>query len=234
MTITGLVLLIACANLANLQLARGTANSGQMSIRVALGAQRARLVRQTLVESLVLGVIGGAAGLLVATELARFPIGLAFHGANYVPIDPAPSLPVLGFAFLLSLITGLVFGIAPAWSASRADPAAALRGAGRSAAGRSTLGQRSLVVLQAAISLVLLAGAGLMVETFGNLENQSFGFRTQGRMVAKVNAGSAATRPKKSPRSIATWCGNSKRYPECVAWACLSTALCRATTGKPE
>jgi predicted permease len=197
MTITGLVLLIACANLANLQLARGTANAGQMSIRVALGAQRARLIRQTLTESLVLAVMGGAAGLFVATELARFLIGLAFHGANYVPIDAAPSLPVLGFAFLLSLITGIVFGIAPAWSASRADPAAALRGAGRSAAGRSTLPQRSLVVLQAAISLVLLTGAGLMLKTFGNLENQSFGFQPQGRMVAKVNAGFSSYAPEK-------------------------------------
>jgi predicted permease len=197
MAITGLVLLIACANLANLQLARGTANAAQMSIRVALGAQRARMVRQTLIESLVLAVMGGAAGLLVATELARFLIGLAFHGANYVPIDAAPSLPVLGFAFLLSLITGVVFGIAPAWSASRADPAAALRGAGRSAAGRSTLPQRSLVVLQAAISLVLLTGAGLILKTFGNLENQFFGFQPQSRMVAKVNAGFSSYAPEK-------------------------------------
>jgi macrolide transport system ATP-binding/permease protein len=197
MAITGLVLLIACANLANLQLARGTANAAQMSIRVALGAQRSRLIRQTLTESLVLAVMGGAAGLLVATELARFLIGLAFHGANYVPIDPAPSLAVLGFAFLLSLITGAVFGIAPAWSASRADPAAALRGAGRSSASRSTLPQRSLVVLQAAVSLVLLAGAGVMVETFGNLENQFFGFQPRGRMVAKVNAGFSSYAPEK-------------------------------------
>jgi len=197
MAITGLVLLIACANLANLQLARGEASAAQMSIRVALGAKRARLVRQTLTESLVLAVMGGAAGLLVATELARFLIGLAFHGANYVPIDGAPSLPVLGFAFLLSLITGVVFGIAPAWSASRADPVVALRGAGRSAASRSTLPQRLLVVLQAAISLVLLAGAGLMVKTFGNLENQSFGFQPRGRMVAKVHAGFSSYAPEK-------------------------------------
>jgi len=104
---------------------------------------------------------------------------------------------VLGFAFLLSVITGVVFGIAPAWSASRADPAAALRGAGRSAAGGSTLPQRSLVVLQAAISLVLLTGAGLMLKTFGNLENQSFGFQPQGRMVAKVNAGFSNYAPEK-------------------------------------
>lgn len=197
MAVTGLVLLIACANLANLQLARGTANSGQMSIRVALGAQRLRLIRQTLTESLVLAVTGGAAGLLIATELARFLIGLAFHGANYVPIEPTPSLPVMGFAFLLSLITGTAFGIAPAWSASRADPANALRGAGRCAAGRSTLPQRSLIVVQAAVSLVLLSGAGLMVETFGNLEHQSFGFQTQGRMVARVNAGFGGYSPEK-------------------------------------
>jgi predicted permease len=135
MAITGLVLLIACANLANLQLARGAANAAQMSIRAALGAQRLRLVRQTLTESLVLAVMGGAAGLMVATELARFLIGLAFHGANYVPIDTAPSLPVLGFAFLLSLITGVVFGIAPAWSASQ-------RRSGGCLARRGTLGRR--------------------------------------------------------------------------------------------
>ena len=195
--ITGLVLLIACANLANLQLARGAANASQMSVRVALGAQRERLVRQTLTESLVLSVVGGAAGLLVATELARFLIGLAFHGARFVPIEPTPSLPVLGFAFLLSLATGVIFGIAPAWSASRADPALALRGAGRSAAGRTTLPQRSLVVLQAAVSLVLLVGAGLMVKTLSNLANQSFGYRPQGRLIVNVNAALSSYAPEK-------------------------------------
>lgn len=197
MAITAMVLLIACANLANLQLARGTANAAQMSIRVALGARRGRLVRQTLTESVVLAVVGGVTGLVVATELARFLIGLAFHGARYVPITPMPSVPVLAFAFLLSLITGLFFGIAPAWSASRADPAAALRGAGRSAANRSTLPQQSLVVLQAAVSLVLLVGAGLMVKTLGNLQNQPFGYQPQGRMIANVNAALNGYAPEK-------------------------------------
>jgi hypothetical protein len=103
----------------------------------------------------------------------------------------------LGFAFLLSLLTGVVFGIAPAWSASRADPAAALRGAGRSAAGRSTMPQKSLVVVQAALSLVLLVGAGLMVETLGNLQNQSFGYQPQGRVVVNVNAALSAYAPEK-------------------------------------
>ena len=179
LTITGLVLLIACANLANLQLSRGTSRATQTSIRAALGAGRWDLFRQALVESVVLAVLGGIAGLFVATELARFLVSLAFPGIQSVPIDVSPSLPVLGFTFLLSLITGVIFGIAPAWSASRADPANALRGAGRSAAGGSTLPHRALVILQAGVSLVLLTGAGMMAKTMGNLQNQSFGIQPE-------------------------------------------------------
>ncbi len=189
MGITGLVLLIACANLANLQLARGAAAAGQMAIRVALGAPRSRLIRQVLIESTVLAVAGGGMGLLIATETTGLLLRLAFHGARYVPIDSAPSLPVLGFAFALSIVTGVVFGIAPAWSASRTDPAAALHGTGRYASGRSTLPQRTLVVLQAALSLALLAGAGLMSQTLRNLTGQQFGFRMEGTTVVDVNAG---------------------------------------------
>ena len=137
------------------------------------------------------------AGLFVAIELASFLIGLAFPGLKYLPIDRSPSLPVLGFTFLLSLITGVVFGLAPAWSASRADPATALRGASRSAAGRSTLPQRSLVVLQAAVSLILLAGAGMMSRTLSNLQNQSFGYNPNGRMIAHVDASLNGYAPEK-------------------------------------
>ncbi|MGO9261153.1 MAG: ABC transporter permease [Bryobacteraceae bacterium] len=195
--ITGLVLLIACANLANLQLARGAASAAQTSIRVALGAPRSRLIRQVLVESTVLAVAGGVLGLAVAEQTARLLLRLAFHGANYVPIDPTPSLPVLGFAFLLSVVTGVAFGIAPAWSASRADPAAALHGAGRSASGRSTLPQKTLVILQAALSVTLLAGAGLMVQTLRNLTGQQFGFKLEGSVVVDVNAGFGGYAPEK-------------------------------------
>ena len=195
--ITGLVLLIACANLANLQLARGAALFAETSIRVALGAPRYRVVRLALTESVVLAVLGGAAGLLLASETARLLVRLAFYGAAYVPIDTAPSLAVLGFAFLLSLLTGTVCGAAPAWSASRADPAAALHGAGRSGTGGSTAAQKLLVVLQAALSLVLLTGAGLMVETMRNLTNQQFGFRMEGRMVVNVDAGLRGYSPEK-------------------------------------
>ena len=157
--VTGLVLLVACANLANLQLARGAGRTGETAVRVALGASRARLIRLTLIESLVLAVIGGGAGLLVANELTGFLIHLAFSSQANLPIDTTPSLPVLGFAFLLSLLTGVVFGIAPAWSGSRADPALALRGAGRSTGNRVTLAQKSLIVVQTALSMVLVAGA---------------------------------------------------------------------------
>ena len=195
--ITGLVLLIACANLANLQLARGATSAAQTSIRVALGASRSRLMRLVLVESLLLAVVGGGLGLVVASQTASLLVRLAFHGATYVPIATAPSLPVLGFAFLVALVTGVLFGIAPAWSASRADPAAALHGAGRSGAGRSTLPQKSLVVLQAALSLVLLAGAGLMVRTLHNLTGQQFGFRMEGSMVVDVDAGFGSYAPEK-------------------------------------
>jgi predicted permease len=195
--ITGLVLLIACANLANLQLARGTAQAAQVSIRAALGASRGRLLRQALAESILLAVLGGSAGLLLAMGLASFLIRLVFPGVQYFPIDTAPSAPVLAFTFGLSFLTGIVFGVAPAWKAARVDPADALRGIGRSAAGGSTLPQRSLVVIQAALSLVLLAGAGMMARTLSNLRNQSFGYEPAGRMVAHVNASLSGYSPEK-------------------------------------
>ena len=160
-----------------------------MSIRVALGAPRSRLIRQVLIESTLLAVAGGGVGLLVAIDTAGLLVRLAFHGAKFVPIDSTPSLPVLAFAFVLSVATGVIFGIAPAWSASRTDPAAALRGIGRYASGRSTLPQKTLVVLQAALSLALLAGAGLMAQTLRNLTSQQFGFRLDGVSLVDVNAG---------------------------------------------
>jgi predicted permease len=195
--ITGLVLLIACANLANLQLARGAAAAGQTAIRVALGAPRARVIRQVLIESTILSAVGGAAGLVVAIQTARLLIRLAFYRGAYLPVDTTPSLPILAFTFLLSVATGVFFGLAPAWSASKADPAAALNAAGRGASGRSALPQKTLVVFQAALSLVLLAGAGLMVQTMRNLTAQQFGFQLDGAMTVNVNAGFTGYAPEK-------------------------------------
>jgi predicted permease len=187
MVISGLVLLIACANIANLLLARGTAARAETSIRMALGAPRRRLIRQMITESLLLALIGGVAGMYVAYAGTRTILALAFRGSHFVPIDASPSLAVFGFAFLLSLVTGVIFGVAPAWITSRSDPAEALRGAGRSTQDHSSLPQRSLVILQVALSAILLVGAGLLTQTLRNLQNQDWGFETQGRLIVRVD-----------------------------------------------
>jgi macrolide transport system ATP-binding/permease protein len=195
--ISGLVLLIACANIANLLLARGAATRLQTAIRMALGAPRRRLIRQTITESVLLAVVGGAAGLFVAFAGTRAILLLAFRGAHYVPISPAPSLPVLGFAFLLSLVTGVIFGVAPAWITSHSDPIDALRGARRSTRDRSSLARRSLVVAQVALSAVLLIGAGLLTQSLRNLEDQNFGFETRGRLIIGVDPSLAGYKPER-------------------------------------
>src|SRR5437899_3687802 len=175
MTISALVLLIACANIANLVLVRGMARRAETSIRMALGAQRKRLIRQMLTESVVLSCLGGIAGLAVAYGGSRLLLAMAFPNAVNLPIDASPSPAVLGFAFGLSLLTGLIFGVAPAWVTSHSQPADALRGSNRSTSDRAGWVQRSLVILQAALSLVLLVGAGLMAKSLNKLENQDFG-----------------------------------------------------------
>jgi predicted permease len=188
LTVCCLVLLIACANIANLLLARGTARRSQTSIRLALGASRQRLIRQSLTESVVLSVLGGLAGIAVAYLGVKIIVRLAFHSAHFVPIDASPSLSVLAFAFGLSLITGILFGTAPAWFASHADPAEALRGANRSTHDRSSLPQKILVVVQATLSIVLLTGAGLLTRSLSKLEHQDLGFDTDHRLSIVMNS----------------------------------------------
>ncbi len=187
LTVCCLVLLIACANIANLLLARGAARRSQTSLRLALGASRKRLIQQTFTESVVLSVLGGIAGIVVAYLGVKLIVALTFHGAHFVPIDAKPSLPVLAFAFGLSLMTGVLFGTAPAWFTSHGNPVDALRGANRSTRDSATLPQKILVVVQATLSIVLLAGAGLLTRSLRNLEHQSFGFETDHRVSIVMN-----------------------------------------------
>lgn len=196
-TVCSLVLLIACANIANLLLARGTARRAQTSVRLALGASRKRLIRQSLPESIVLAVLGGIAGIAIAYLGVKLILALAIHGAEWVPISASPSLPVLGFAFGLSLLTGILFGTVPAWLNSRANPAEALRGANRSTSDSSALPQKILVIVQAALSIVLLAGAGLLTRSLQKMEHQDFGFKTAHRINISVNAPFSSYSPAK-------------------------------------
>ena len=185
--VCGLVLLIACANVANLLLARGVARRSQTAIRLAMGASRRRIVTQALAESILLAVAGGIAGLLVAVGAARLLLALAFAGTTFLPIDTRPAPAVLAFAFGLALLTGMVFGAAPAWFATRTDPIDALRGAGRSTRDHSSLARNALLVVQATLSVVLVAGSTMLARSLGNLERQDFGFEIQGRVLVQLN-----------------------------------------------
>jgi predicted permease len=194
MWISGFVLMIACANVANLMLVRATTRRQQTSIRAALGAPRSRQIGQVLTESTLLALLGAVAGVGLAYGGTRLILHLAFQ-KSYVPIQASPSLPVLGFTFLVSLFTGVLFGVAPAWMTANADPAEALRGANRSTAQGASWTQRSLVVLQAALSLVLLCAAGLLMQSLRNTHNQHFGFETANRYLLHIDPQMAGYKP---------------------------------------
>jgi macrolide transport system ATP-binding/permease protein len=187
MSIAGLVLLIACANIANLLLVRGMGRRTEMSVRTALGAMRGRIVRQLLTESILLAGMGGLAGLAVAYAGTHFLLMLAFPGAQNVPIDAGPSLAVIGFAFGVSMLTGTLFGLAPAWIAAQAEPVDALRSGARTTVTGASLLQKVLVVLQAALSLVLLVGAGLFSQNLNKLQSMDLKLVSKNRYMVHIN-----------------------------------------------
>src|SRR5215813_2032727 len=176
--VVGTVLLIACANVANLLLSRAASRQKEIGVRLALGASRWRLMRQLLTESVLLAAVGGALGLGFALWIKNGLLAVGDWGPR--ALEPKLDWRVLAFTLALSLLTGIVFGLAPAWRATKVDLTPALKDSGRgsSAAARSLL-SRGLVVMQVALSLLLLVGAGLFVRTLLNLQRVDVGFNTQ-------------------------------------------------------
>jgi predicted permease len=188
LAVCGLVLLIACANVANLLLARSAARRGQTALCLAVGATPGQIMRQALTESVLLAIGGGITGLVVAVAAARLLLSLAFHSAHFLPISAVPSPMVLAFASALALLTGILFGAAPAWFATRTDPAEALRGSGRGTRDRSSFATKGLLIVQATLSVVLVAGATMLARSLNKLENQDFGYRVPGRVVVALES----------------------------------------------
>ena len=191
MILSSVVLLIACANIASLMLARHTTRRADIAVRMAMGAGRWRVTRQIITESVLLGCLGGIAGLAVAYAGSQTILALAFPDARDIPIHATPSVQVLAFSFLISVLTGVFFGMAPAWMSSHSQPAEVLRGASRTTRDRSSLPQKVLVVLQGALSVVLIAGAILLTRSLNNLEHQNFGIQTADRYVFHVDPAGA-------------------------------------------
>ncbi len=188
MAIVAMVLLIACANVANLLLARATARRKEFAVRVALGAGRFRLLRQMLTESMLLVSLGGLLGLLFARWGSSFLVNFVATGRGRLSVDLPLDYRVLSFTTGVALLTGLIFGLAPAIQTARVAPNPALKdGAGARAVGRLGFG-KSLVVAQVALSLLLLVGAGLFVRTLRNLKNLDAGFRPEGVLTMRVHS----------------------------------------------
>jgi predicted permease len=195
----GIVLLIACANVANLLLVRSAARRREFAIRLALGASRARMVRQLLTESVLLAMTGGVLGLIVAKRGVSLMIG---EFAQSLPRSESVgvNLPVLFFAFGISLVVGIAFGLAPALKSSRADVQGSLKSGDRGSTRAHPRGQSALVMIQMALTLVLLVGAGLLLRTIGDLRKVNPGFNTQHVITFKVGLSPSLTQSASSIR----------------------------------
>jgi len=187
MAAVGLVLLIACANVASLLLARASARQREIAVRLAIGAGRARIVRQLLVESALLSLVGAIGGVAIAWASSRFIVSLISEGPLGVVFDLTPNWHILGFTAAVAVGTAMVFGVAPALQATSAGPAPALRDDARSTRSRTRL-LPSLVSAQVALSFVLLVGAGLFVRTLQNLQRFDPGFKSDGVLLVNFEA----------------------------------------------
>jgi predicted permease len=191
MGMVGLVLLITCANVANFLLAHATARQREMAVRAALGAGRRRLMRQSMTESMLLALAGGATGLLLALWADAILLRLVSWDSAPIPLDLRPDARVLGFTLGVSLLTGILFGLAPAFRAARVDLIATLKGAAKGISGGVRGGRTAtgklLVVAQVALSLVLLIAAGLFVRSFQKLMRLDPGYDRDHLMLVDVN-----------------------------------------------
>ena len=197
LAICSLVLLVTCANAANLLLARAVARRDETAARLAIGAPRRQIVAEALTESMLLSVAGGLVGLLVAMGAAQLMVAMAFRNSQFVPVTTTPSLVVLVFAVGLSLVSGIVFGAVPAWFATRTKPIDALRGSGRSTRRHSSRLRPALVMVQAILSVVLVAAATMLARSLDNLQHQDMGYPAQGRVLAGLNRLPATYTPKR-------------------------------------
>jgi predicted permease len=179
MSIVGLVLLIACSNFANLLLARATARQKEIALRFSLGATRGRVIGQLLTESVLLSFFGGLAGLFLAFFLDRYLLSLLPQGTSPLALQSSPDLRIFAFTFTVSVLTGILFGLAPAFHGTRTDLAHTLKDQAASVTGLGAIRLRKgLVIAQVALSLLLLIGAGLFVRSLRNLRLVDPGFRT--------------------------------------------------------
>ncbi|HEV8144733.1 MAG TPA: ABC transporter permease, partial [Bryobacteraceae bacterium] len=189
MVVVGLVLVIACANVANLLLARASGRQKEIAIRMALGSGRGRLVRQLLTESVVLALAGAALGVAFAQWGSRLLVTFISTSDSPVYLDLTPDLRVLAFTIGVALLTGLLFGLAPAWRGTRVQPQIAMKENARGLVeGRSRFSAGKLLVMaQVALSLVLLTAAGLLLGSFRKLATMSTGFETENVLIANVD-----------------------------------------------
>ncbi len=197
--IVGLVLLIACANVANLLIARANSRQKEIAVRLSLGATRGRIVSQLLIESLLLALAGGIAGLMLAVWIDTTLIGFLPTGDHPLAISTVPDFRILGFNIALSLLTGIIFGLVPALQSTRPDLASTLKDqAGSVTGGTSVSFRKGLVIAQVTLSLLLLIGAGLFIRSLSNLKELDPGFRTSNLLTFSIDPPQNGYKPERS------------------------------------